>query len=476
MRNSSRGFVARLLITAVEVDAHSSLLVPPSRNAVDRSLPSWSNGSWGDGAFGPDSWGCNCINATAGGGQVRCDVGQSCFYFSNGCGIGCPKCDGGAQFGANPNTVDRCGSGAVSTINDPKFRTYNRDAPAGSAADIYKHNPWRAAGTAPVFDACGMAGGFLHQEAGEAKYTPTKFAAQGKKGSELPPAPSGTVWAAGAAVETAISIRANHGGGYSFRLCPAGEALTEACFQRRPLRFVPGKQKLRWANGTELSINGTYVDVGTYPATSMWAMNPLPYSNAGSPAEFPPPCHERSSDLEPVPQSPQKHAIAPPAPDACVLQKAGPAEGYEQCTVGRSFCGTGKEYAFTGNNGSLADCAAAAAKAHAECFDWNPQSSGRHPFEHCRVAGAVTNIIPSGSGYTAYRTAGAFPPAPPAPPNGHGQTSDGYCSGQFPYNVMVVDTVEIPANLNPGEWVLGFRWDCEKSAQVWAACADVTIR
>ena len=32
-----------------------------------------------------------------------------------------------------------------------------------------------------------------------------------------------------------------------------------------------------------------------------------------------------------------------------------------------------------------------------------------------------------------------------------------------------------PADLEPGEWVLGLRWDCEKSAQVWQSCADVTI-
>jgi hypothetical protein len=117
---------------------HSSLLIPPSRNAVDRVLPPWRGGSHGDGTFGPDAWGCNCINATTSLGQVPCDVGQSCFWFSNGCSIGCPTCDGGAgsHGGANPNTQDRCGSGAKATINDPKLRTFNRDAEAGSAADI----------------------------------------------------------------------------------------------------------------------------------------------------------------------------------------------------------------------------------------------------------------------------------------------------------------------------------------------------
>jgi len=44
-----------------------------------------------------------------------------------------------------------------------------------------------------------------------------------------------------------------------------------------------------------------------------------------------------------------------------------------------------------------------------------------------------------------------------------------------PYNVEVVDTLALPADLPHGEWVLGWRWDCEESNQVWASCSDVTI-
>ena len=36
------------------------------------------------------------------------------------------------------------------TINKPEQRTVNRAAEAGSQYDIYKHNPWRAPGSAPV--------------------------------------------------------------------------------------------------------------------------------------------------------------------------------------------------------------------------------------------------------------------------------------------------------------------------------------
>jgi len=449
------------------------LLFPPSRNAIDKTLPPWSNGSFGDGAFGPDDFGCNCVNATRGGGEVPCQVGQSCFWFSNGCSIGCATCDGGAapHGGANPNTVDRCGSGAKATINDPKLRTFNREAAAGSPADIYQHNPWRAPGTAPVFDSCGMAGGFTHLEAGQAKYTATIHATQGMHGSMLPPAPSGTVWTAGDVVQTAISIRANHGGGYSFRLCPLGHNLTEECFRKIPLPFVPGQQTLRWANGSELLIGGTYTSSGTFPVNSSWAMNPLPYSNGGSGPQFSPPCRERGSTPAPAPRPPP-----PPTPDRCTAVASGPASGFESCGTGVSYCDTDKVYSYVGNV-SLEECVAACQAVNCSCFDYNPTSAGQFPFEHCRVANrtAWAGVVSSGAGYTAFRRSGATPLPGPRPGHSTGQVTDGYCSGEFPFNVMVLDAVQIPTVIAPGDYVLSFRWDCEKSAQVWAACADVTI-
>ena len=69
----------------------------------------------------------------------------------------------------------------VATINDVKYRSVNRNATAGSPQDIYKHNPWRAPGTAPVGDACGLAGGtpWLPEVPEAGDYTKTKFAHHG---------------------------------------------------------------------------------------------------------------------------------------------------------------------------------------------------------------------------------------------------------------------------------------------------------
>lgn len=51
----------------------------------------------------------------------------------------------------------------------------------------------------------------------------------------------------------------------------------------------------------------------------------------------------------------------------------------------------------------------------------------------------------------------------------------GPCSGNL-INAVIVDHVLIPHDLPPGDYVVGFRWDCEETAQVWSSCADVSIR
>jgi hypothetical protein len=45
----------------------------------------------------------------------------------------------------------------------------------------------------------------------------------------------------------------------------------------------------------------------------------------------------------------------------------------------------------------------------------------------------------------------------------------GLCQGERPWHVSIVDILRVPVDLKPGEYVLGFRWDAEETAQVWAA-------
>ena len=43
-----------------------------------------------------------------------------------------------------------------------------------------------------------------------------------------------------------------------------------------------------------------------------------------------------------------------------------------------------------------------------------------------------------------------------------------------PEHVVVLDVVKVPA-VKPGRYVLGFRYDCDATAQVWSNCADIMI-
>ena len=55
------------------------------------------------------------------------------------------------------------------------------------------------------------------------------------------------------------------------------------------------------------------------------------------------------------------------------------------------------------------------------------------------------------------------------------KSDTGRCSGRDPYNTLISDQLRVPATLAPGKYVLGIRWDCEKSAQVWTNCADIQV-
>ena len=61
--------------------SHSSLIIPPPRNAVDKILAPWRDGGFGGSLkYGspPDSFGCTCVNATA-QGAVPCEVACKCW-------------------------------------------------------------------------------------------------------------------------------------------------------------------------------------------------------------------------------------------------------------------------------------------------------------------------------------------------------------------------------------------------------------
>merc|ERR1712151_395110 len=278
--------------------------------------------------------------------------GLSCLWFSQGCGIGCAKCtEDNTNFFTSP-----CNGTMEPTINEPELRTFNRYG-ADPHGDWTASHPWRAPGCAPVLDACGLAGGSTKNNDQAAGYAPAPGHQMGDRGSNLMPSTQ-TVWRIGSKVEVAWGIWANHGGGYQYRLCPRSENLTEECFQKTPLPFVSKSQKLRLGTGKVLDIPASLVSVGTLPAGSTWAMNPVPA------------CSEWTGSNCTSPQFP-------------------PPSGCDE-----------------------------------DCWGYLGPGAG-HSSQH---------VLPT-----------------------------------------IIDKLSVPSTLEPGEYVLGWRWDCEQTPQIWASCADVKI-
>jgi hypothetical protein len=417
---------------AAGVAGHGAMTFPTPRNAIDATLPAFKK--W---AYPCDAThqGVDCAITFCGNAQncqgscpksahngvadaLTADNGQSCYWFSNGCMVGCDECDGtnnhfghggqvflydgmtGRELAEKNITIDpwsppagtmvmtnasyakldikpNCAQPkATPTVCDPRLRTMNVHAKCGSPADVYYYSPWRAPGAAPVIDSCGVAGGrFPGMGVGGAgaDYMNTSLSKQGDFGSKLPAMASQATWKAGTAVEAGWTVSAHHGGGYAYRMAPADGPLTEETFGKMPLDFV-GNSILRWGGdrSTQLEFSpqerGWQTMDGTVPAGSSWRKFPLPtvlWQREGP--SFAPVCNESQ---------------------AC------------------------KDYARGGGFG--------------------PRTGV------CKCSG--------------HSNGGPLLP-----------------------NIEMVDLLQIPADTPPGKYVLQWRWDCEETDQVWLSCADVTV-
>ena len=155
----------------------------------------------------------------------------------------------------------------------------------------------------------GVAGGVYDwQPAAGAggDYQETVHVKRGDRGSALPKMPTGTTWKAGAVVEAAWTLKAWHGGGYQYRLCPAGHELDEDCFQNTPVPFATNASMLRWGGASgakQRCAVGKYEDcyvpfeaidvsVGTLPKGSAWRKGPIPsapWSRSSTGSSYAPP-------------------------------------------------------------------------------------------------------------------------------------------------------------------------------------------
>jgi len=187
---------------------------------------------------------------------------------------------------------------------DSPLRTYAKSDPKG----FLLHNPWGSPGSAKVFSPCGVYGGnpqgcpvgdksSAGQECpfGGFGYGPDSL---DEYGSSTPREYGGfndmltTTWKRGSVQEAHWAIKANHGGGYTYRLCKLPEegvtGLTEECFQAGNLKFVGDKQWIQWndnpKNRTEITALRT--TEGTTPAGSQWTRDPIPACDAAGGGVF----------------------------------------------------------------------------------------------------------------------------------------------------------------------------------------------
>lgn len=386
--------VCTVSLLVVTIHGHGAMVHPRSRNSIDwQEVPD-------DPSKGIHNTGEHiCSNITG----APCNNGQAQYWYSQGCFIGCDECD----HKSGRRQTDLCKSGFVGQLPDYAIAV-NRNSSAGfrnSEYDIYRHNPWRAPGHAPIADACGLAGGtpWGGDAPEEGQYYNTTHAVHGMKGTQLPPMDTGVVWKAGGEAEVVFAVKFNHGGGYAYRLCPADQELSESCFQQTHLEFVQEKQALLFRNGSRLGISehSVYVSEGTSPVGSTWTRIPIPSGGLG------PRC---SCDMDN-----DYH----PGDFKCGCKMGEQADG----------CST------PGNcsSGACMPC---------------PETEG----SDCSRCSNPPPLMPWGR----------LPFPPPC---------DSTCLSQRP---SVLDVVKVP-KVKPGKYVLGFRYDCDATAQVWSNCADITI-
>merc|ERR1711971_847393 len=57
-------------------------------------------------------------------------------------------------------------------------------------------------------------------------------------------------------------------------------------------------------------------------------------------------------------------------------------------------------------------------------------------------------------------------------PNADSPYNQPICAKEMDYEI--IDKVKVP-DLQPGRYVLSFRWDCEQTPQIWSQCSDIEI-
>lgn len=88
--------------------------------------------------------------------------------------------------------------------------------------------------------------------------------------------------------------------------------------------------------------------------------------------------------------------------------------------------------------------------------------------QHCSQACSGLNISHCPPGTSQF-------PEPLPGVSGYYTWKAGDDNGLSGYKFNIVDKVKIPELIEPGKYLLSWRWDCEQSRQIWQNCADIII-
>lgn len=322
------------------------------------------------------------------------------------------------------------------------MRTVNIDV-EGGPNDWSSQNPWRSPGSALVRGSgCGVTSGAPIQIKVYGGVPVVRNGVGYEPGIDANDLPNveyfeKPTWSVGSVQQVAFGIEANHAGGYSYRLCKKdgkGE-VSEDCFQKTQLDFVGDKSWLLWPNGTRLEVPLKKTNVGTFPKGSWWARNPIPVCTdcvQGGTKESGNVCSERIPPNSTEEIFTMEDVWKIPNVENVTFYGGEDWEGYRLC---KTQCTGG--FLLTEQGCHLDD-------------DGVPMTAFPEPYPH--ISGfAVQQGYP-----TTMFDVRANP-------------------GQAGFPFSIVDQVQIPADLETGEYMLSWRWDAEQANQVWNGCADIEM-
>jgi len=402
-------------------------------------------------------------------------LGDSCLYYQIGCFQGCGSCSlQGKTLYPLPEDLVLAGCqtppeptlGGGNKTLEHELRTYNIDGDSWKG-DWTKWMPWRSPGSSgkgnTQFQPCGVNSGALASQP-EPPTTATDVP-NGGNGTSLPELPRSewAVWKAGSVVEAEWAIYANHGGGYSYRLCKKvpGVVETEECYQKMPLEFATSETEIRYKDGSQapFKITSPTTSVGTWPVGSQWRKNPVPMCNCDIGIGCGAKAAEAVVAAVFAPKADGKVCVADPT---CSFAVPTELPGCKLCA---------NDTALPWSCATCCDgCTPEKVDGGMYCNCKNPgptPAPGPSPRNHYYDAyphthfrpGQTSEICPTGVQYPTLWDQGA------------GATAGDFGEFQF----TMVDKLQIPAGLPAGDYSVSWRWDCEETPQVWNSCSDVII-